>query len=148
MATKFKLILGDWSGDGHGITEVVMMHTNGTLQAVREAYFKAIKKTGIDIGTICQEYEDGSIKEKDWKKLQELGYKGFNEVDEDYIDDATGDIGLEPDQWVDMFKWFVKQGDPKVTLSTKADKVDMFHWYGNDKKGRHLRFFGYGLFSR
>jgi len=58
---RFKLILGDWSDDGHGKTETFIVESNKPVDEAREAYFEAVKKTGIDFGEqVCRDYEDNT----------------------------------------------------------------------------------------
>lgn len=42
-----KLVLGDWSEDGHGISDEVIVHVNYSVTDVQNAYKAACKKTGI-----------------------------------------------------------------------------------------------------
>jgi len=44
---KMYLVLGDWSDDGHGKYEKVLVEVNKTIEEVQNAYKNSCKLTGI-----------------------------------------------------------------------------------------------------
>ena len=61
---KMYLVLGDWSGDGHGISEKVLIESNVSAQEIQEAYKASCKLTGVsfnhnnDYTGIKRSYDD------------------------------------------------------------------------------------------
>lgn len=135
---KIKIVIGDWSGDGHGESCAFLYECNKSIEEVREAYFKA-KKLHPDI---CPEnynkcYADSILPPKIEKKLRKLGCPL---PEEDLEDD------FEPEMMANIVCWFIKLGDPEITLSDDAGPDNTLHFYGMDDKKRHIDFIGYGLF--
>lgn len=59
---KLKLIVGDWSADGHEKTDTIIVSINKTETELSDAYDKSHKLTGIDFSeTCCCDYEDHNI---------------------------------------------------------------------------------------
>ena len=46
---RLNLIVGDWSHDGHGMTDSVGIRCNRTIAEVQKAYDAAVKLTGMDL---------------------------------------------------------------------------------------------------
>ena len=44
---KVKLVIGDWSGDGHGQSEEFVFETNKTVEEIGQAYKDSCKLTGL-----------------------------------------------------------------------------------------------------
>lgn len=145
---KMYLVLGDWSDDGHGKYEKILMESNLSVLEVQEAYKKACEITGIEFNhnedytkrnrdwkkradyQVCVDYEDSELKPKVKKILIKYGIK----VDMDNENWFT-------DLWID----FVKIARPDLELK-RADKTKDFpvingYWNKNLNVG-----FGYGLF--
>lgn len=148
---KFELELGDWSDDGHGKTEDYLIHSNKPVEDVRESYFKAVGLTGINFGgEVCSDYGDGELDLDLYEKFKELGYV-FDEEKWDIEFNSKNicdSIYVERSAFMDLALWFIKLGDSTLELKIiEKDPVDSFHFYGFDEKGRHIEFFGYGLFN-
>jgi len=146
MSERFKLVLGDWSGDGHNITEAYTVECDLTLDEAREAYFLAKEKLpDLDPGSFCKDYEDCVLPEKVFNKLKELGCAlgGWEVYDADY--------GLEPEYLAEIIVWFLNQGNPKLNARLVDESIPSFHFCGTNKIGdqrnAHIPSFGYGLFS-
>ena len=142
MSFKFKIAIGDWSGDGHGINEYFKIKSNKSVEEVREAYFKAIQILGKDYPKeICQEYEDDYVSEYDQEELEELGF-----VFTHYHENTLGLVYPTAKGMLELTLWFLKQGDPDLILK-QEEEVPTLHFYGFDDKERHIGFIGYGLFN-
>lgn len=154
MIYKFKLPIGDWSGDRHGKTEDFLIESNKPLQEVRELYFRACEKLGFTLDgydklTPCSEYGDSTIKEETLNALLEFGVK----IDENLVDSLKESYEqdkayLETESMCDIVLEFIKTQDKTLEL-VRIPKKDypMFQFYGYDEKKRHIGYFGYGLFD-
>lgn len=58
---KIRLILGDWSGDGHGKSEDIYVECNLDKDNLAKAFDAGVKKLEVDISDCCSDYEDSSI---------------------------------------------------------------------------------------
>ena len=58
------LVLGDWSHDGHGITDTVTIKCSHTSEQIKEAYNQAVKNLGFPdlVEDACEEYEDSYLR--------------------------------------------------------------------------------------
>lgn len=87
---KFELIIGDWSGDGHSMSETILFEVNKTEQEINEAYKNSCRLVGIqfnsrpnytnltpkdyrdnDIYVMC-DYEDNTLSENAYNKLSKF----------------------------------------------------------------------------
>ena len=104
---RTKVILGDWSGDGHNITETYIVEISCTNEELQEFYRNAVKKSGIQFENICEEYEDAVISGEIISTLTKLGVK-IPEFDCDYEDE--NDFIAEPDNYLELLLNFCKLG--------------------------------------
>ena len=142
MNNLWNIPIGDWSDDGHGKCDWFTIKSNFTVEQAREAYFKSVEKSGVDIcKEVAYEYEDNSVSEKFLNAFPEFLEKGLvkhePEDTEYYIEDLS--------DLVEIVCLFIQKYNPEF----KYEIVDipMLPYYGYDKKGRHIGYFGYGLFS-
>jgi hypothetical protein len=73
--------MGDWSSDGHGKTESVVISTNLTSEEIEAGYkagTKIIGKSFID--KYCENYEDSSMSFHAAEPFEKAGIK-FDKVD-------------------------------------------------------------------
>lgn len=62
---KFKIVIGDWSNDGHGRTDDYIISTNLSSKEIDAAYKKAVKFIGIDmVEELCRDYNGDITKEQ------------------------------------------------------------------------------------
>ena len=142
---KFKLIIGDWSNDGHGITSTVVFNSNLTIEELRELYFNQCQKYGRILEKIVSEYEESFITKEQFDTLKNYGYDFYDGAEKELEDE--GRFYIDEDVFIDIFIWFMKKDNPTLMLEITDDDVPTFHFYGYDSKSRHIGFFGYGLFS-
>ena len=58
----YSITVGDWSNDGHGMTQVQVVEIDGaTEEELTANYFNNIEKYGIDPRTICRDYEEYEV---------------------------------------------------------------------------------------
>lgn len=133
---RFKIVLGDWSNDGHGGSlDVTVECTASNINPVREAFFKAktLLPQTCHPDLLCCEYGDNCPPEEATEEIERLSGP------------SHGDDGLE---WMARLAvWFLNIGDPSLQCSLVDDPMETLHFYGFDSQGRHIGFFGYGLFG-
>lgn len=133
---KFRVAIGDWSGDGHGKCEYVDMTAEcENIQQVCEAYFTATAKYPdlCPEGWAC-EYEDGTIPDDIRNAYKDLGVE-FEDDEYFTIEDMAACVAA-----------FLNLGEPSLNVVV-SESAESLHFYGFDEKGRHIGFIGYGLFE-
>jgi len=132
MENKFKIEIGDPSGDGHNKVETKIINSNKTIQEVRDAYKKSCELTGLVFTSntnvivnnkilnwsddeysdrnICVEYESYDTSELAQTILEEYG------IENPVID---GDI----DSLVDIFLEFIKLSLPDFEYDIVQDII-------------------------
>lgn len=136
---KFRMIIGDWSGDGHEKTEEFIIDSNLPIHLVREAHYKIYDKTGINIEEICSEYEEDELSPVTVEQLRNMGF---------HFENPTG-MGIEamtPHEMMRIWLFLLQQADPSLQLEIATDEIPNFQFFGFDPKGRHIGSIGYGLF--
>lgn len=84
------LILGDWSKDGHSLSDTIHIASNINNKEIEKAYKKATKKLGFDfIDDVCRDYEDDLCP----KDILNILIKYKFSINDLYIDPKfTGDL--------------------------------------------------------
>lgn len=88
---KVKLVIGDWSDDGHGKCDFVHFEVNKTQEEIIGAYKKFVKKYKIgfdrskDVTIILADYEDNVLSVDIVKTMQEAGVR-FDKLDHEIED--------------------------------------------------------------
>ena len=141
MTYMIRFPIGDWSGDGHEKCEYFNVQSNYPVQHLREAHFKAPKVVGFDIGSICHEYEDGTLSDDVIEKLNAINLKP-----EDYGEEYQGNYSMYPDGMVNLWLDILCHIDPALKLELVKTEAEPINFYGFDDQGRHLKTPGYGLF--
>lgn len=145
----FKIPIGDWSNDGHGIADWYIVQSNKSVEEVRELYFQACKMFGFGLDTEykdapCIDYEDSVIPIETLYLLEDFGVKAASNLLEN-LEVGSTECYVDPDNFINIVLEFIKTQDRNLEL----DIVDipMFQFYGFDSKERHIGYFGYGLFQ-
>jgi hypothetical protein len=134
---KFSVELGDWSGDGHGITATYYIDCTcesedrqEALIQVRGAAKRAAKlRPELNPVNLCESYEDNRISAEVADGYRALG------VD---FDNMEGSARVYQYRMMEMIVAFINLGDP--TLQARIiddDAIDLDYFRG----------IGYGLFS-
>jgi len=142
MNNLWKIPIGDWSDDGHGKCDWFIIKSNFTVEQAREAYFKSVEKSGVDVSKeIACEYEDNSVSEKFMKVFPEFLEEGlikhYPEDTEYYIEDLY--------DLAEIVCLFIQKYNPEFKYEIL--NIPMLPFYGYDEKDRHIGYFGYGLFD-
>lgn len=83
------MVVGDWSNDGHGQTETLVIESNLSHEEIEAAYAKGVKEFGLDVAReLCHEYEENTIP-------REL-YKRFEMIDPNFGDKYADSIDHDP----------------------------------------------------
>lgn len=135
------LVLGDWSDDGHGKTDITSIKSNLDPDQIMEAYKKGSKKLGFDfINEVAADYEDSAIDANQLQKLVDAGLDIEKSFQDDYsIKEAKEALeneqraGLWVDSYRNIFLFIVKLGNDKFEY-----EID---------NNAQLNIGGYGLFG-
>jgi arsenate reductase-like glutaredoxin family protein len=139
---KFKLPIGDWSGDGHSQCEYYIVEANFTFDMIVEAYIKMDEE--YKISEQCSEYEDSRLSEEFIEFLESEGLNPY-----DYIE-TKEDPYIETDFLAQLVIDLMMHHDKRLELKIVRDDIPMLNnWAGQElkEKGGHvLSLPGYGLF--
>lgn len=163
------LVLGDWSDDGHGKHDKILLESNVSVKDTQKAYKASCKMTGISFNhnedftetnrdweevdkyRIACEYEDDRLSKFVFDILAKYGLtkEMLKEWDVDgYSEDGDeeGGFGLYVETYIQLWIWFVKLSLPKDTVIKTVDEKDeipCINGYWNDTLNVQ---FGYGLY--
>lgn len=142
---KYEIVLGDWSGDGHSISERYLISTNKTNHEITLAYEQACQKVGWNFHDLCEDYEDNVISTEKLEQMESvLGMNVFNsdifnsDIDIDKNEDGDG-YCFYSDSYLKLLLAFIKSQDPDLILEVVVDKTAKLIV-------KHCSF-GYGLFN-
>ncbi len=106
---KVKLVVGDWSKDGHNQSDDFYVESNLSAKEIETAYKKGTKKVKFDLcKNVASNYEDNILPKKFLDTLVSLG---FNLNPED-LDEIPEGISLFPEVFSDIYLFIVKLGNP------------------------------------
>jgi hypothetical protein len=125
-----EIVVGDWSADGHGRTETVVITTDYTAKEVEKAFNAGVKKTGFNIQEHCQEYEDNAVPNDlyDYFDAQGVEYANIRHDSDD------GNQGIGSDDYAKIWLKTCELGDPNFKYKVQSN-------YENK-----VNIGGYGLF--
>lgn len=136
---KFKLPIGDWSGDGHDKCDYYIVESNKSVEEVREIHFLIKPMLGIDLHEICNDYEDNTIRDEAYRTLKHLEFTAWDDYPQEGYGWVSSDIMAE--LWI----FLLRAVDPSLNLTIVDDDLPMLPFYGY-KDGKHIGFVGYGCF--
>ena len=148
---RFRIPIGDWSGDGHGRTTEYIIESNKTVEEVRELYFEAIIKLGFSLDgngyldklSPCVEYGESTMSPDTVKALREFGIT----ISDERLISWTEDY-VEKDDLCQLVLDVIKTQDKDLDIRIIPKKeLPMLQFYGYDSQKRHIGYFGYGLFE-
>jgi len=135
------LVMGDWSHDGHSKTYNAYIKSNLDVKQIQKAYEIGSKAIKIDlVEDICADYEDQTLKFKDFKKFIDAGflkkYDGFNEDELKSIKNKTDLEYIDTDLYLELYLFTVFCGSDKFKYEILENPDDT-----------NIDIGGYGLFS-
>jgi len=131
MKYKMGFTMGDYSQDGHNISEVKHIECNYSVEEITKAYKEASKELGFDfINEVCKEYEEHSMPISVANRLN-----GIHAIDiEDYEDQDGGLLYIEDaNEYIDIFFGIVRTKLPNLEYSDVVileDKLDLLQGAG------------------
>ena len=163
---KMYLVLGDWSDDGHGKHDKVLLQSNISVNEIQNAYKASCKLTGVSFNDnddytesnrswedrgeyqVCVEYENNTLSDTVFKVLTKFGLtkKLLNSFGTEDMMGEDDEICLYEESYVNLWIWFVKLSLPKDAVIEKVDvkdEIPVINGYWN--KNLNVQF-GYGLY--
>lgn len=157
------LVLGDWSDDGHGKYDKVLLLSNKSVEEIQNAYKASCKLTGLQFNInedytgrnlgyqeagkyqIACEYEGSTPSEEAVEILKSFNVPMdvFEEYDEE---DDEKDYCLHQDSFVKLWVWFVKLSLPDDTVLEQSKDVDQIPNINGFWDKNLNQQFGYGLY--
>lgn len=145
MNNLWNIPIGDWSDDGHGRCDWFTIKSNFTVEQAREAYFKSVEKSGVDIcKEVAYEYGNNSVSEKFLKAFPEFLEKDLVKYDPEFNDYGFEYYIENSFDLVELVCLFIQKYNPEFRY--EIINLPMLPFYGYDKKDRHIGHIGYGLF--
>lgn len=143
---KMYLVLGDWSKDGHGQSQKVLLEADLTVKEMQEAYKEACKLTDLAFDddqktkyVIAAEYEDNKISKKCANILKKFGIK-LNYICEK---DEENKYYLDSESFVALWINFVKIARPDAKIRLIDCNIPNINGYWDENLNTG---FGYGLY--
>jgi hypothetical protein len=133
MEHKFKLVVGDWSSDGHGISDTTVCICNHSNGEVMDAHKKLASK-GINLLSQCNRYDDSKLGKDFIEKLNGIGFN-LSEIDFDDLVLGEGEVYINGDDWVKLYMELVKIEIPDLQYKFINDGLPSIY------------IGGYGLYS-
>jgi len=155
---KMYLVLGDWSSDGHGKSEKVLVESNKTVREIQDAYKASCRLTGVSFNG----NDDFTGLERDWKEEDkyhiateyEQGWEVSDEAKQalraaGYDVDKHFSFGMDEDNDVIfLHRWteFVKLSLPDLVINKLPEdkSIPVINGYWDDNLNVQ---FGYGLYE-
>lgn len=150
MSQDYSVILelGDWSNDGHGRTEKIIMTSNYPVENVCDAYLKAVKQSGVAVhahsntrksfNCLCEEYERNQFSWDEASGLEKIGItkKKLHGIITQFENKL---FSPSTEEFANLFMEMAKTQLPLLKWSHVEDKTETVQDYITG-------FFGYGLF--
>jgi len=155
---RFKIIIGDWSGDGHGKSDYFVFRSNYDVKDIQQAYKDSCKLTGVQFNDnennytgkdlyrqedrmICVEYEEYHISEfaVDVLKKYNIDTKKFDEY-------------VKVDDFADLIMDFIKLSLPNMIYReayfkrSELKSIPAVNGWGATGDLKYVAF-GYGLYT-
>lgn len=156
MKRTVRVVLGDWSDDGHGKTETYLVELEGVdvSDEVLNANYQAMTaRVGVDLADVCADYEEYSAPLEFLEKVQEAGFaptphpgRTFSAEDEDFKEtdlSALAVLMFYVGHEVENFAWRLVE-DEVPTLIGGGNTIVSQNHYGTQT---HTTSYGYGLFN-
>lgn len=158
------LVLGDWSDDGHGKTDKVLLESTHFVHDVKQAYKDSCKLTGVAFHsdnpgeqpiTIACDYEDPYIPKEAMEIFITKFGLTYDIVDEwDFSDlpyitrkefDKFKPLSLNEESIVNAWIWFVRLSHPEIEFKTvnTLNEIPYINGYWDDTLNVQ---FGYGIY--
>jgi hypothetical protein len=143
LTFKVTLVVGDWSGDGHGQTDTIIIESNLDAKKIMSAYKKGSKKLGFDwINDVGAKYEDNLLPIDKLKKLIEHGLN-LEEIFYDWEVEEAQRL-LKDDNSKGVQLWSHSYTTAFLFITKLGNKTFEYNFIVDDNR---LNIGGYGLFE-
>lgn len=135
---QYKFEIGDWSNDGHGMYESIMVLVKNS-EDLEADYQKGFEKSKLDVTKYCNEYEDRDLPREFLEKLDKSNFDLNNLEDYRYFKAECEDDDSYCSNYEDYFViWMhiAKLGNEDL----EWERIEPSH-------DRTIQPGGYGLFS-
>ena len=136
---RYRIVVGDWSDDGHGKSETFIFEIPDGVSArdMKAAYRRNVSFFGFDPQKDCEEYEDMDFPLEHLRLLVEGGfpYEGF--------DDTAEYQEVDTEVYAEILAFFLTNG--LTTFTRVDDQVPVL--LGGDGAVLGPEQYGYGFFS-
>jgi hypothetical protein len=132
---RIRLVVGDWSTDGHSMAKEVSVLSNRRDRDLSKAYAKGVRVVGVDLTKdVCREYEDSSLPAEVLVKLTAAGYQipGVEHPETAICEDTEY---LTPEEFAELWLFIARKGDPELRVEVVEGEPS-------------INIGGYGLFVR
>lgn len=154
MKYTHNVVIGDWSNDGHGKSDIVPFVCTHDQEAIRKAYHDFVNKYKIGlhgesyaavgddyVGILC-EYEDCKISKEVYDILARSGIKMDSFIDDGDVDEYLFDGG--PTEVAELFMEMVKTQIPGFNYNIPEEGIETINGFWQD--GFNYSF-GYGVYN-
>ena len=127
------LEVGDWSRDGHNMSDIFMVEHNAeSKEALMEAYKRGCEKIGFDLkNEVATRYEESFLTLEQYEKLM---YAGLS-LEHVYVDNEDSVVYIDPEIYVELWMEIAAKGfDGELT------------WEVTELSSEAIHAGGYGLF--
>jgi len=122
MNNKIKIVCGDWSNDGHGMTESITIKSNFTKDQLESSYVNGSKILGLDFRkTVGTDFEDNKMSQAQMDLLHK--HNIYVEVDEYYGED--GYYALTSEEYIEIILKICELGN--LGFVYEKIETDDFH---------------------
>jgi len=144
LAHEHRLVIGDWSDDGHNQKEYFTFKCTHDEKAVKKAYKDAVKKCKVSLHDdirgakpVCCKYQESCIEAPEIKALEKLG------VNFDFTSSEFDDtLPCCPEDIACLFFEMVKTQIPDLEYKLVEEKKTLNGFWSSDFNFQ----FGYGCF--
>jgi hypothetical protein len=150
MKNTFKLVIGDWSDDGHGKSDFIYFKTDFTEVEIKAAYLEAVAKCGVGLHrarkgesheSILDEYEARTFPLELKQKMEAAGVDFSKVGGSEIIVGEWGDLGAPG--VARLFLELVKAARPHFTYEIINDQVPCINGFWSEDFNIG---FGYGIY--
>lgn len=153
--TKYKMILGDWSRDGDGVTQTIYVDIPDIFgpDLLRSNFEENVKKFGFDpVEVVARDYEEPTIPLDLAKRLFDAGYDNQEDEDsdsylhDDYSQPPVGMLWVDGyDAYLSILMFFFGHGLEGWEYEIASDETPLL--LGGHHAILGNRSAGYGLFE-
>jgi len=152
---KFYLVLGDWSDDGHGKSDKILLKSNKSVTEIQNAYKQSCKSTTCSFNhnddftgikrdykesikyCVCSEYQQTTLTPEIIKIFKKQNCPFLKKLEnDDYI--------VSQEIFVKLLMWFISLSLPDFKCEEIEDDIPVLNGYWDNNLNVQ---FGYGLYD-